>query len=376
MSIVRILNQSIPIFILIAIFALLVPASSEARTVVRSADTVSIDQDQLIEGDFYTIGNIIHISGQIEEDLLAAGAEVTINGQIGEDVLIAGGNVDVHGTIGDDLRILGGTVIIAEPVLGDVFVVGGTVKILSTASIAGDLTVMGGSVEVSGSVDGRVLGWVETLRLDGLVAGDVEITATALTLGDNANIVGNIQYISQNQLVRSQSATVGGEVLRNDPVIEKGSSSPLSILLPLLVILFSVALWYLLSRRLLQRVVNRALVPGIRSMLVGVLVLLLTPFAISILLVSMLGFFAGVVLLASYVLFFVLAMVAVPAVMAQFVYSIVNDSAASVSLLRLIVGSLLVGVCILVPIVGPILLVGFFVLTFGALADLLIRASR
>lgn len=361
---------------LLAATLFVLPFSAEARTVVRSGDTVSITQDQLIEGDLYVAASIVNISGEISEDLLATGAEVTLNGKVGRDVFVIGGNVDVHGSIGDDLRVIGGNVIIAEPILGDVFIVGGTVKILSTASVTGDVTVMGGSLEISGPVSGKVLGWTESVRIDSQVEGDVELTTSSLTLGDNANIGGTVQYISREQLVRSQSAVVDGDIVRNDPAVEVSESSITNLLLPVLIILFSVALWYLLSRRMLQRVVNKALMPNIRAVLIGILVALLTPFAISILMVSMLGFLAGLALLSAYILFAVLALVAAPAVIGQFLMSLLRKEVTPVNLITLIVGSVVMGLCFFVPVIGPVIFFGFFILAFGSLVDLLIRSNR
>lgn len=367
-------NRLILGLIVTSVFAL--PFSAEARTVVRSGDTVSITQDQLIEGDLYVAASIVNISGEISEDLLAVGAEVTLNGKVGKDVFFIGGNVDVHGSVGDDLRVIGGNVIVAEPILGDVFIVGGTVKILSTASVTGDVTVMGGSLEISGPVGGKVLGWTESVRIDSQIEGDIELTTGSLTLGDNANIGGKIQYISKEQLVRSQSAVVDGDIVRNDPVLEASESSATNLLLPVLIILFSVALWYLLSRRMLQRVVNKALMPNIRAVLIGILVALLTPFAVSILMVSMLGFLAGLALLSAYILFSVLALVAAPAVIGQFLVSLLRKEVAPVNLITLIVGSVVIGLCFFVPVIGPVIFFGFYLLAFGSLVDLLIRSNR
>ncbi len=355
---------------------LLAPISVDASTILRSGDTISIGQDQLIEGDFYTTANIINVSGEVQDDFLAAGAEVNLNGKVGKDVLIVGGNVDIHGTVGDDLRVVGGTVIVAEPVLGDVFIIGGTVQVLQTASIAGDLTVIGGTVDVSGSVEGKVMGWMESLRVDGDVLGSIDVTVTNLTLGDKANVAGEVKYVSHQQLIRSQSATVGGEEVRNDPVVEKSSQSPLSMLLPLLILIFSVALWYLLSRRLLQRVVNRALLPRIRIALMGGLVLIFAPFAVSILMVSMLGLLVGLVVLSGYMLFVAASIIALPAVIGQFVFTVTKDQAQPISLLTLLVGALLIGLCLLVPDIGLVIIIGFFVLTFGSLLDLMLKANR
>ena len=351
------------------------PVTSDARTVVRSGDTVSIGQDQLIEGDLYMAGNIVTVSGQVEEDLLVAAADVNVSGEVGADVLVIGGDVSIDAVVGDDVRILAGEAIISEPILGDVFVIAGNVKILSSATITGDLTIMSSMAEVSGSVDGRILGWAESLRIDSEIKGDVEVTATELTLGDKAVVGGNITYTSADQLIRSQSSTVSGDIVRNDPMVEEADSDISGLLLPLLITLFSVAVWYLLARRSLTRVSNRALAPGIRPVLIGTLVLILCPFAISILLVSMLGLFAGIILLSAYILFIMLALVAMPVVVTQFCYTIFQGSAPPITVLTLLIGTFIVGLFMLTPFVGLVLYVGFFVLTFGALTDLLLRAN-
>ncbi len=352
------------------------PYVADARSVVRSGERVSVAEDQLIEGDFYVAGSVVNLSGEVSDDLLTAAGTITINGAIGGDALVIAPTVDVHGTVGDDLRIVGGTVIIAEPVLGDVFVFGGSVEILSTASIAGDLIVFASEVEVNGQVDGNILGQVNVLRIDAPVKGMVDVTVGALTVGDKAMIGGDLKYTSTLELTRAQNATVGGQTLRNDPVFEPAKVGIESFLLPLLTLLFSVALWYLLAKRMLNRVVTRALAPSVRPVMTGTIVMLLAPFAISVLLVSVLGLLAGMVLLFGYILFLILALIASSAVMGQLVISTIKKGTNQVTLTSLIVGSVLLAGCFVVPVVGPIVLIGFLLLTFGSIVDLLLRGNR
>jgi cytoskeletal protein CcmA (bactofilin family) len=352
------------------------PFIADARSVVRSGERVTVAEDQLIEGDFYVAGSVVNLSGEVSNDLLTAAGTVTINGAIGADALIIAPTVDVHGTVGDDLRIIGGTIIIAEPVMGDVFVFGGSVEILSTASIAGDLIIFASEVEINGQVDGNILGQANVLRIDAPVKGGVDVAVGVLTIGDRSAITGDLEYTSTVQLTRAQNATVGGQVLRNDPVFEPTKVGIESFILPLLALLFSVALWYLLGRRLLNRIVTRALAPSVRPVMTGTIVMLLAPFAISILLVSVLGLIAGAVLLFGYILFLILALVASTAVIGQLVVSTVKKGANQVTLISLIIGSLILAGCFVVPVVGPIVLLGFLLLTFGSIMDLLLRANR
>ena len=53
-----------------ALFTIL-PFIALAETVVRTGDSVSVEKDQRIEGDFYTAGSILNISGEINGDLSA-----------------------------------------------------------------------------------------------------------------------------------------------------------------------------------------------------------------------------------------------------------------------------------------------------------------
>mgnify|MGYP003451902824 FL=1 len=364
------------LFSLAVITASFLPYDAEARSVVRSGERVTVAEDQLIEGDFYVAGSVVNLSGEVSDDLLTLAGTVTVNGAVGADALLIAPTVDIHGTVGDDLRIVGGSIIIAEPVMGDVFVFGGTVEILSTASIAGDLIIFASEVEINGQVDGNILGQANVLRIDAPVKGSVDVTVGALTIGDKASIEQNLKYTSSVQLTRAQNATVGGEVLRNDPVFEPTKAGIESFILPFLALLFSVALWYLLARRMLNRVVARALAPSVRPVMTGTVVMLLAPFAISVLLVSVLGLLAGMVLLFGYILFLIIALIASSAVMGQLVISTVKKDMNQVSLLSLIVGSLLLAGCFVVPIVGPLVLIGFLLLTFGSVVDLLLRANR
>lgn len=348
---------------------------AEAKAVVRSGDTVSIAEEQIIEGDFYSAASIINISGTVEEDMISAGGQITINGSVGDDALLMAGRVDIHGTVGDDLRIISGEVIIAEPVMGDVFVVGGSVNILSTASISGDVILYAGQATIAGSVGGDVIGSVGKLRIDSLVSGDVDVTVTELTLGDRANIEGSVKYVSNSLVTQSLNATVGGELVRNDPVFPGREMNLRNALIPVLVILFSLLTWYLVSRRSLTKVVNRALIRSPRPFLLGLGTLLLAPFAGVILLMSMIGSLAGLVVIFGYLLLLTLSVIGLAAVLGLLLMTAFNKPASEITLMSLAVGIVGISLFMLLPVIGQLVLVGFMILTLGSLVDILVRPT-
>lgn len=367
-------SLGLSLIVLLSLLALGVQTAS-ASSVIRTGDKVSIGGEQSIEGDFYSAAGKINISGDIAGDAVVLSSQVTVNGKIAKDATLFGGTVDVYGTVGDDLRVVAGETTIAEPVMGDVLVIGGMVTILSSASVAGDVILFAGQATIEGSVGGDILGWSENLRIDAPVAGDVSVTTSKLTLGDKANITGSVQYVSRELAVQAQGATIEGDLVRNDPVVPVTKTSLRSALIPVLVMLFSVLSWYLISRRSLTRVANKALSRSFLPAALGFATIILAPFAIIMLSLSVIGMLVGIAILFFYALLLLLGLVAVPALVGQALLKVLSQPTEQLTLLALVVG--VVGVVLLtaLPLVGPLVLVVVLVLAVGAMIDLLVHSS-
>ena len=362
------------ITILVSVF-LLSFAVVSASSVVRTGETVSIAEDQVVSGDLYAAGGTVQISGVVEQDAVIMGGKITSNGEITQNAFLVAGGVDVHGPVGDDLRIVSGEVIVADKVEGDLFVMAGSVSILSSASIAGDLIIYAGDAVIEGPVGGDILGTVGELRIDTNVAGSVDVTVNTLTLGDRANVEGSLTYISSQVLERALNATIVGDLVRNDPVIPQGDSQRFSWLVPSLVLLFSVLAWYLVSRKSLSFVIGRALVNSPRPFLTGLITFIFVPVVIGLLFVSMIGSFVGVVLLLAYLLFIALSLIGMVAILGQLLMLAFNRKSKGVSLLALVVGIFGFILLSMLPTIGELIVFALMVLTLGAIVDSITRTN-
>lgn len=367
-------NKKTVIFACISllVFSLFTPLAN-ASSVVRTGEAVSIGEDQLIEGDFYSAAGKLNISGEVAADALAVAGQVTINGTVGADATVFGGTVNVYGTIGDDLRVVAGEVTIAEPVMGDVLVIGGIVNILPSASIAGDLILLSGQAVVEGSVGGDIIGRSEDLRIDGPVVGDVNVTVVTLTLGEKAAVEGSVTYVSRVVATQALNASVAGDMIRNDPVFPEAEVTITSALLPVLVLLFSVLAWFLVSRQSLVHMTERALQKSVRAFILGFATIILAPFAIIILSASMIGVLVGVTLFFAYGLLLIASVIGVSAVIGQLMMKLLNQPSSKISLITIIVGVVGVSALLLLPVVGILVLGIFYLLTLGALVDMIMR---
>lgn len=348
---------------------------ARAENVVRSGNEVSISEDQIINGDFYSAGGKVSISGEIKEDALIVGGQVTVNGPVGSDVFIFGGRVDVHSTIGDDLRVVAGEVTIAEPIMGDVFISARTVSILSTASVSGDIILLAENVSIEGSVGGDIIGTVSNLKIDAVVEGDIDVKVGQISLGDRAEVLGSVRYVSTQLITQALNSSVEGDLVRSDPVIPVKDATLRTVLTPLLILLFSVLIWYLISRSTLNKISKRALVVSPRPALLGLVTLFFAPLGIAILLISVIGTFVGVVALFTYALLVLLSFIGMSAVIGLMLMRVFNQPNAHLSLLSLVVGVIGVSLLSLLPVLGQLIILLFIIITLGAMVDLLIRPS-
>ena len=358
----------------VGLFVLALPAGVSAETVLRTADDVAITTDQAVAGDFYGAGNTVTISGSVAGDALVAGGQVRHNGTTSADLHAAGGMVSVHGLVGDDVRITAGEAVVEGDIAGDLVFLGGSLEILSSARIDGDVLVFAGQVDVRGTVGREVLGFADIMRIDGDVGSDVAVTVGSLTLGDRASVTGAVRYVSEQELTRSQGATVAGEIEKSDPLMRGGLDSRY-LMVPLLILLFSALSFFLLMRRQLQAVASAASAHPARNALIGFAVFFLVPAVILILTVSVLGSLLGIVLLFGYSLFVCASAIAAGAVLGGYVARLLGFSdmltAVSVTL-----GTIIFYALFFVPFLGPILGFSLFAITLGSFAEVCYRASR
>jgi cytoskeletal protein CcmA (bactofilin family) len=352
------------------------PSFAEAQVVKRTGATVSIASEEIVEGNFYAAGNTVSVTGTIDGDAHIMGGTVTVNGDVKKDLFVVGGTVTITGAVGEDIRIVAGEAVIDGTIQGNVTVFGGRLKVLSSATIAGDIMMYGGEATIEGEVTGSVFGGYSILRIDGIVAGDVEVAAESFALGKRTQVAGNVTYVSGGEVLRASEAVVGGTIVRNDQIggnDQDGIFSYRGQLMVTMITLFTVLVMYLVARKKLDRILvvlfehPHAL---LRLMFVGLLVLF-APVGIMILLATVLGSMLGVMSLFVYLLLLVCAIPLMLVLLAGIVARI--QQAPRLSLVHMMSGAVLFLVLLLIPVIGIYLLFGIYVLALGVVSTMLYR---
>ncbi|MFT7507271.1 MAG: hypothetical protein ACI92I_000414 [Acidimicrobiales bacterium] len=360
-------------FLILFIF----PVVTSAETVLRTGSDISVESDQVVEGDYYvSVGPFgrTTMSGQVAEDMYAFGAEVIVNGEIGNDVTILSGSSQIHASVTDDVRIVAVEATIAEEVGGDVFVLAGSLSILSSAKIAGDVFFFGGNLTVEGDVAGSVRGSAEKVRIDSGVGGDVDISAPAgITLGDRASISGSVLYTSFVPLSRGQRSIVEGEVVRNEYASIPAKEKARDVLIPIFITLFATLSLYLLFKRELQSVVESVEERFSKNFLVGVMFVLLGPLVSILLMITVLGLLVGLLALSFVLMLYVAGVALSGVVLGAFIMRIFTKK-LRVTLPAILLGAVGIQSIILVPVIGPVAVFSIFAVTVGAIVQRLYRA--
>ena len=186
------------IFLISVIFSLVVPSVISAK----DKSFTLLPKNEIISADYFAASETVTLSGEVEGDAYIGGG----------DLLVVGGNVTLDGEVGQNVRVLGGTVNISGKVGRNVSLAGGNISLAKNAEIAGNLVGAVGNLDYLGFVKGNLELVGQYLNLNGRVDRNVEAKVGSLTLGDNAQIGGNLSYASKTEANFAPNAQIAGVV--------------------------------------------------------------------------------------------------------------------------------------------------------------------
>jgi len=224
-------------------------------------------------------GTVVVAQGEtISEDLEAFGGDIVIRGTVDGDVAAFGGNIRIEGQVTGDVEAVGGNVWVAGSVGGDVEASAGNVYVQPDAEIGGSLSVAAGNVVVAGSV-----------------GGNAELAGGTIRLAPSASIDGNVEYaVGEEGEFTNEGATVGGTVTR---VRDVGAGPWEGPQIPdwtfgvygFLVNLALGAVLLLVFPRFSARVGDRVGDDPLRTGGVGLLTLIVVPFVLLLVAITIIG---------------------------------------------------------------------------------------
>lgn len=336
----------------------------------RAASDVVIGSGERVTEDLYIAAGTVEFNGQASRDVVIAAGEVTIGGTIAGSVQMAAGRAELTGRVDGTLRIVSGMVTVSGSVGGDVVMAGGQLDVTSSGRIGGNLIVAGGAIDVRGGVAGDVSGFTGQSTLGGTFQGAVDLRTDDLEVRDTARISGPVTYSSRQQADVSANAQLAQGIDQQglDPwgegenPVSRASGSLLRTLWALVVGVLLVVAAPRLANRLGAN--GRRLLP---AFLLGLLALVAVPIVALILMVTVVGLPAGLILLGLYLIALYLTQVVVGMAIGRFMLPRGwNDGSRGFHLLAMTIGVVLIGALRLVPVPYLFTVVGALITIWGA----------
>lgn len=267
---------------------------------------------ETLNDDAYIAGGLVQLEADVNGDLMIAGGSVTTDAKVSQDLTIAGGEITVRGEVGDDLRIGGGNVLIDSTVKDDVLIGAGNVELGPNSFVGGNLTFGAGNLVLNGIINGHVLGGAGNILINNEIKGDVTLyNVETLQFGPKGKILGSLLYKSAEEAKGLTEEKVLGliEYEKIKPIVSKEDAknfiwtmvagfSIFRLLSALFVGLFFI--W--IFRFCMLHTVETAHKKSLKSLGIGFLILVLTPIAALLFLISGIGIPISFFLMLSWLL--------------------------------------------------------------------------
>ena len=327
----------------------------------------------------YWAGETLDITGHFKNDVIAAGNNITIDGIVDGDVIATASVLTINGVVKGNVRAAAGNIIINGTVDRNVTVAGGQVSIKPTATINKDLIVYGGTVQVLSLVNGDITGGAGTITINNTVNGNVDLGESGqITLGDNANIAGNLKYIStpdtqnheiaaskvQGKINTEKTAVKNKKDKKNKTYFSKYTRAGfwiwylIKLMGILLVALVMAGFFKCTVKNTVEKMYSK---PGM-SFLYGLLIIFLFPPLCVLVMITVIGFPLGLIGLVSYCIALYLGVIFAGTALGTKMFPKSESSIAPA-----FVGTLIVYLVTLIPFVGHLICFLLVAWALGAL---------
>ena len=270
--------------------------SLPSHSMPQSGETVT--KRGVVDDDFYAAGEAVDVDAVVSGDVVAAGGDLFIANHIKGDVIVAGGSVHIRGDIEDDVRIAGGEITVDANIADDLIAAGGYINVSSGSTIGGEVWLAGGDVHVAGTINKSLSIFAGSVRLSGIVHGDVMIESGEIQILEGAIIDGDLHYRSPHEAQIHSSTTIAGQVSYeqvewDDSHWEEGFFFVITMVVASIV-LFKLFPGFTLSAA------GRISADPLKSLSAGLLGIIIVPVVAVLLISIVLGVWIGLSLFALY----------------------------------------------------------------------------
>lgn len=362
--------------VLVGSFCISSVMAAEFRT-DKKWGNISIDKGEKVK-NLYTVGNMISINGDIEKSLYVGGNVIAVNGNVDGNVFAGGNTVIIRGNIGDSVHAGGSSIVIEGKIDEDLFIGGGNIIISKSASIGGDLFIGGGTVDIQGPVAGNVSLAGGQVIINSKIDGQIKAKVDELKLGPNAEISKNLVYSSSKEATIDEGAKILGEIeFKKTEVKKLGAFKSRGMLFGILTLGFLIKILMgiiaglvliYVFRNMIERIVKESLTNFWANLGRGFATLILTPVAVIIILITIIGALLAGLIGITYVLMIFLSLILANITFGSWLIKVLKKrDKYLVNWQSVVLGVIVLNIIVSIPFVGWIVGLIFMLISLGAI---------
>jgi cytoskeletal protein CcmA (bactofilin family) len=196
--------------------ALALPPSAQAADVEGGKPSYTLAAGQEVKTDLIVAAERARIDGTVDGDLIVTGQIINVDGHVKGDIIAFCEELHVNGPVDGNVRGSCESVALNSTV-GKNVMVAGVVELNEKATVGGTMMLFSGVSELNGKISGDLLAFVGDLNINGLVGRDATIRGDRLTIGPNAQMLGQTTVTGRHEPDVASGAKLGSPIQYTKP---------------------------------------------------------------------------------------------------------------------------------------------------------------
>jgi len=300
--------------------ALIFPLGAKA-IMFKGDDSTYITKDEVVSSSLFVAGSSIIIDGKVQGDVFCAGQNITINGVVEGDVFCAGQSVTINGFVGGSVRMAGNNLFVNGKVSRNVMAAGANLSIAPEAQVGWDLQFAVAMAEIRGKVVRDVDGAGAKIAVAGSIGRNVYLALDdnrekdnsdnnkpTLTVSKEAVVNGNLIYLASKDASFENGSTIKGTIEKKSFTEKKheNKNGVVAWLWYIVISIFGAIAFGLIIvswlKKPVEEITDLMIEKPWASLGFGFIFLVLTPIAVILIMITMIGLPIGLTLLGAWIL--------------------------------------------------------------------------
>lgn len=303
-------------------------------------DMSAYEEDELQRGDVYVLDKNASVEEYVDGNLYVLSNNADISAYVDGNVFVMGKNVTIKGNVTGSLFIFGENVNFLSGYAKDAYICADNIVMAEEATISREAKMVGSTISISGVIDGNVYASAEQINVidTGYISGKLtyagEVSST---------------YEDQIGSLEKREVNVAEKVTQEKTIANKAES----ILFKTVTALVIIGLIVLASDKKTEG--NITVSDCVKGVLAGIGWIILIPVIVVLLMLTIVGLPASIILLMTYILMFFVAIPAVSLQVSAYILNAKNKNSKALLWLLAVVIYCAVAILKMIPTVGFII---------------------